>query len=239
MASFSVVILTARPPGVGSSGGGDSAEPLGAGAYIKIDGRESLLRAVELFLNRDNIGQKILVIDSRAAEEAKRRFGAHLGFSGVKLISAGARWSEQLAAAAQQIAAESSHVILHDAARPAVAYSDIDALLGEAEDHDAVALTAPIRAGLVELDEGGSPIAFAPADRYAQILMPRAFSKEKFQALAKSGELHASQFTLLKGNPFNVRVNTPGDAILAKNMLHLLPKPKIKAATNPFGEAEW
>jgi hypothetical protein len=34
-------------------------------------------------------------------------------------------------------------------------------------------------------------------------------------------------------------VNTPGDATLAKNMLHLLPKPKLKAATNPFGEAEW
>jgi 2-C-methyl-D-erythritol 4-phosphate cytidylyltransferase len=238
MASFSIVILTARPPGLGSLGA-ESADPLAAGAYIKIDGRESLMKAVELFLNRDNISQKLLVIDSRAAEEAKRRFGAHLGFSGVKLVSAGAKWTEQLAVAAQQIAAESTHVILHDAARPAVAYSDIDALLREAEGHDAVALTAPLRTGLVELDEGGSPIAFASADRYAQVLYPQAFTKSKFLELAKSGELHASQYTLLKGSPLNVRVATPGDAAFAKNILHLLPKPKIKAATNPFGEAEW
>ena len=237
MPSFSLVILTARPPGLGSSG--ESPQPLGAGAYIKIDGRESLMRAVELFLNRDTITQKILVIDTRAADEAKRRFGAHLGFSGVKLVSAGARWSEQLAVAGQQIAAESTHVILHDAARPAVAYSDIDALLREAEQHDAVALTAPIRNAIVELDEGGNPIGFASADRYAQMLMPWAFSKEKFLALAKSGELHASQYTLLKGNPINVRVNGPGDASLAKTMIHLLPRPKMKAALNPFGEAEW
>ncbi|HEX4124856.1 MAG TPA: 2-C-methyl-D-erythritol 4-phosphate cytidylyltransferase [Tepidisphaeraceae bacterium] len=237
MASFSVVILTARPPGLGASA--EPTDPLAAGGYIKIDGRESLMRSVELFLNRDAIKQKILVVDSRAADEAKRKFGAHLGFSGVKLVSAGSRWSEQLAAAGQQIATEITHVILHDAARPAVAYSDIDALLREAEGHAAVALVAPIRTGLVELDEGGSPIGFAPAERYAQVLMPQAFKKETFLALAKSGELHASQYTLLKGSPYNIRVGTPGDAGLAKNMLHLLPRPKIKAPTNPFGEAEW
>jgi 2-C-methyl-D-erythritol 4-phosphate cytidylyltransferase len=237
MPTFSLVILTARPPGLGSSA--EPAEPLRAGGYIKVDGRESLMRSVELFSNRDPIAQKLLVVDSRAAEETKRRFGAHLGFSGVKLVSAGAKWSEQLAAAGELIATESTHVILHDAARPVVAYSDIDALLQEVEQHDAVTLTAPIRAGLVELDEGGSPIAFASAERYAQLLMPQAFSKSKFLELAKSGDLHASQYTLLKGNPYNIRVDGPGDAPLAKNMIQLLPKPKLKAASNPFGEAEW
>jgi len=46
MAVFSVLLLTAAPP---------SQEA--GGAFVKIDGRESLLRAVELFLNRENIKQ--------------------------------------------------------------------------------------------------------------------------------------------------------------------------------------
>ena len=48
MDMFSVLVLTATPPGLGAEGGG---------AYMKIDGREAILRSVELFLNRDNVKQ--------------------------------------------------------------------------------------------------------------------------------------------------------------------------------------
>ena len=89
MVKFSVVLFTA-PPG-GTAGPGD-------GAYVKIDGRESLLRAVELFLNRSNIGQIQLVVDDAMMEEAKRKFGGHLAFSGVKLVTGGPRWIDQIAA---------------------------------------------------------------------------------------------------------------------------------------------
>ena len=63
MANFSVIILTAAPPGAGSDSGG---------AFVKIDGRESLLRAVEMFLNRDNVKQIQLVFDNDKIEEGKR-----------------------------------------------------------------------------------------------------------------------------------------------------------------------
>src|SRR4051794_6426916 len=77
MSTFSVLILTAAPPGQSGEAGG---------AYTKIDGRESLLRSVELFLNRDNVKQIQLVVDADALEEAKRKYGPHLSFAGVKLL---------------------------------------------------------------------------------------------------------------------------------------------------------
>ena len=53
MANFSVLILTAAPPGQG----GDATN-----SYIKIDGRGGrLLKTVELFLNRENVKQIQLV----------------------------------------------------------------------------------------------------------------------------------------------------------------------------------
>jgi len=230
MPMFSVVILTAAPPGQAAEAGG---------AYVKVDGREALLRSIELFLNRDNVKQIQLAVLPDVLEEAKRKYGSHLSFSGVKILSAGPRWSDQIAAAAEKVSAEATHVLLHDAARPAVPYTDIDALMEEVEKSTAVALATPARTTLVEIDEGGSPMAYHLADRFMQLLTPQAFAKAKFVEMASSKrEIHPSQLKLLKGSPLNVRISGPGDAGLAKSMLNMMPKPKLRAA-NPFEEAQW
>jgi 2-C-methyl-D-erythritol 4-phosphate cytidylyltransferase len=231
MATFSVVIVTAAPPGLGNETGG---------AFVKIDGREALLRSVELFLNRENVKQIQLVVSQDAAEEAKRKYGAHLGFSGVKLVTAGAKWSEHLAAAAEKMSPEATHVIVHDAARPAVPYNDLDALLDAAEKHAAVALAAPVRSSILELDEADLPVGQHLPNRFVQLQTPQAMTRAKFVESAKAQkELHASEWTLIKGSILNVRLGSPGDERLVKAMIGLLPKPKIKAADNPFGEAQW
>src|SRR5262245_48296374 len=102
-ATFSVLLLTAAPRGHGSEAGG---------AFVKIDGRESLLRATELFLNRDNVKQIQVVFVSDLMEEAKKKYGGHLSLFGVKLVPAGATWPEQIAAGAEKIAADVSHVLI-------------------------------------------------------------------------------------------------------------------------------
>lgn len=231
MATFSVILVTVPPPGEAGESGG---------AFVKIDGREALLRAVELFLNRDSIKQVQVCFLPADLETAKRRYGAHLSFAGVKVFSGGPGWAEQLSAALPRVAELCSHVILHDAARPAVAYNDIDALLEMAEKHAAVALAAPVRSGLVEVDEHGGARGFHAAGRYMHMLTPWALDRASFAALvAAGGRPDPSVFALLKGSGLNVRVNTPGDAALAKAMMQLLPKPKVKPPSSPFEEAQW
>jgi 2-C-methyl-D-erythritol 4-phosphate cytidylyltransferase len=231
MANFSVLILTAAPPGHASEAGG---------AFVKIDGREALLRSAELFLNRSPIKQIQMVFESDAMEEAKRKYGGHLGFSGVKLVAGGPKWVDQLAAGAEKVSQDVSHVIVHDAARPAVPSVDIDALLEAAEKHPAVALTAPLRTNLVEVDEGGNPLAYHLSTRFVQMLSPAVYARQKFLDLAKSkAEPHASEFHLVKGSPLNIRVGGGGDAGFVKQMIHMLPKPKIKPPSSPFEEAQW
>jgi 2-C-methyl-D-erythritol 4-phosphate cytidylyltransferase len=227
-ATFSVVLLTAPPSGQEAGG-----------AYMKIDGRESLLRAVELFLNRDNVVQIQIVFGAEQLEEAKRKYGGHLSFSGVKVLSAPNKWADQVAAAAEKIKDDATHVIIHDAARPAVAYSDIDALMDEATKHAAVALTAPVRNTLVEVDAGGGAVGYRQPNDFVQLLTPQAFSKDKFITFAKSKqEPHASELFLLKGSPLNVRV-TSADAGTVNALMRILPKPKIKPPSSPFEEAQW
>jgi len=231
MVTFGVLVLTAAPPGLSAEAGG---------SFVKIDGREALLRSVELFLNRSNVKQIHLAIAPDAMEEAKQKFGAHLGFSGVKLISAGPRWIDQIVGAAGTLNPEATHVLLHDAARPAVPYSDIDALMEAAEKHPAVALSTPVRTTLVETDEGGSPVSFHQPTHFSHVLTPQAYLKSVFLEMAtKKTEVHPSRMTLLKGSPLNLRIGGPGEAGLLKSMLGMLPKPKSKAAANPFDEAQW
>jgi len=230
MANFSVVVATAAPPGMGAEA---------AGAYVKVDGREALLRSVEMFLNRDNIKQIQVVVLPDELEEAKRKYGSHLSLFGVKLISGGPRWMDQIAAAAKTLPAEATHVILHDAARPAVPYSDIDALIECAEKSEVAVLATPVRSTMVEVDEGGNAMAYHLAPSFMHVQTPQAFTKAKFVEMGTSGrEIHPSQVKIVKGSPLNIRIGGGGDAGLAKVMINMLPKPKVKAMS-PFEEAQW
>jgi len=231
-ATFSVLILTAAPMGQGAESGG---------AFVKIDGRESLTRAAELFLNRENVKQIQAVFLPDAVEDAKRRHGAHFSFSGVKVLSGGPRWIDQIAAAKDKIPADVSHVIVHDGARPAVPYTDIEALMEAAETmkKPALVLTTPLRAPLFEVGDSATPKAFHPADNFVHVLTPQLFTRAKFIEIASSGKIpDPADMAIFKGSPLNVRVAGPGDVTLVKAMINMLPKPKIKAAS-PFEEAQW
>jgi 2-C-methyl-D-erythritol 4-phosphate cytidylyltransferase len=231
MAVFSVIVVTAAPATMAAEFGS---------AFVKIDGREALVRSVELFLNRDNVKQIQAVFMQEDLEEAKRRFGGHFAFAGVKVVGGGARWMEQVAAGMAKIDPQCTHVIVHDAARPAVPFNDIEALMEAAESASAVTLVSPVRSPLVEVDEGGNAMAFHPPSQFMQLLTPQAFAREKLAQLSgRNQEIHASEFKLIKGSPLNLRIGGTGDAGLVKTMLNLLPKPKVKPPSSPFEEAQW
>src|SRR4051812_19941006 len=132
--TFSVLVLTAAPTGLAAESGG---------AFLKVDGRESIPGSVGLFLNRDEVKQVQVVFTAEDTEEGKRKYGGHLGLFGVKVLTGGPRWIDQVAAALEKLSPDATHVILHDAARPAVAFSDIDALMEAAAKNEIVTLAPP------------------------------------------------------------------------------------------------
>ena len=228
---FAVIVLTAPPPGLAQEAGG---------ATVRVDGREALLRSVELFLSRGNVVQTQLVVAADQMAGAKDKFGPHLSFGGVRLTAGGPRWVDQIAAAAAAVPPEATHVVVHDAARPVVPSVDVDALLAAAADHPAVALATPVRTATVEVDEGGQPMAVQPPAGRMHLLTPQAFDRATFEAVAKTrAEPHPSKLTLVNGSAYNVRVGSAADAVVAKAFLALMPKPKAKPASSPFEEAQW
>jgi 2-C-methyl-D-erythritol 4-phosphate cytidylyltransferase len=229
MPIFSAVIVTAVPAGADAPG-----------AFVKVDNRECLLRSADLFLNREAVKQITLVVASDKHEEAKRKFGDHLSFSGAKLISGPSGWFDQLATASEKISPEATHVIVHDAARPIVSYTDLDGLLADAEKHPVAVMTTPVRGSIVEIEDSGKPIVLRPGQKFQNVVTPWALRKDKFMEMVKNKrEPAASEIWLVRSSALNIRVVGAADATLAKAALGMLPKPKVRGADNPFEEAQW
>lgn len=226
MSRFSVAVLTAHPVHANDT----------SASMTKIDGREALLKSVELFLNREPIKQILLVVSEAAADAAKQKFGAHLGFSGVKLVTGGASWFDQVSAVAGKLDGDSTHILLHDAARPAVSYIDLEALLDAAPKHPCVGLAIAHRG--IPLDAPAVPgPAKIVSHRTHELVTPMAFDKKTFSEVAHSKQWPAS-IQVMESSPLNARCGSV-DASVMKAMIQLLPKPKIKASNNPFEEAQW
>ena len=223
MKKIGAILVTANP----SLGRRDD------GAMVKVDGREAALRAIELVTNRDPIVQTILVVDSAAADEIKRKIGSHLMFMGTKLAVTDGGWYAQLKAGAAKLADDVTHVLVHDAARPAVPYPDLEALISS--DAPATALALPLRGTLVRAAAvpGLGSVDFIQA---AILLAPRLYDRSTFESVCATGA-EPSPLSLIEGSPLNVRCGDVPAAVV-KAMVQLLPKPKV-APTNPFEEAQW
>ena len=122
MASFSVVLFTAAP--------GPLWRPRGPACSSKWTDANACSEASKCSATA-TISNRFMSSSPRNKWKKPSENMGHLGFSGVKLIAGGQQWMDQIAAAGEKISVECSHVILHDAARPAVAYSDLEALCNE------------------------------------------------------------------------------------------------------------
>jgi 2-C-methyl-D-erythritol 4-phosphate cytidylyltransferase len=226
MSKFAAIIVTAAPEGLPNDGA----------ALTRIDGRESVLRAMEMFTNREGIVQTLLVINAAEAEEIKRKIGSHLMFMGIKLVQGGATWFEQLADAQKRLSDDATHVIVHDGARPAVPYTDLDTLSDKAPKHPAVGLALPVSGQVLRFDTIPGP-AEQTTQKIAQLLSPIVYDRATFKHVCEQKK-QPNPLHLIEGSPLNVRCGT-SEASLVKAMIGLLPKPKMKAPSSPFEEAQW
>lgn len=231
MSKFGVIVYTAAPDAASSP----------QGAFVKVDGRECVLRSVELFVNAPDVAQIVVAFSPADAEQAKQKFGSHALIMGFKVATGGPALRDQLKAAAEKLPDDVTHVILHDAARVAVSAVDVERLLEGATKHDAVALVAPVLAGtLVRIDESGTLVEPASGKSLRQLATPQSFARKTFDELVAKGiDSVLSRIVPMESSPLNLRVNDARDAGLAKALIALLPKPKARASSNPFEEAQW
>ena len=119
-----------------------------------LGGRPLLLRTVELFTRRDDVGAIVVAAPPDELDEFRQRFGTQLGFHGARIVAGGTieRW-ETVRNALDAVPADCTHIAVHDAARPAASEELIQRVFDAARVHDAVIPGDPVTSTLKRVSE--------------------------------------------------------------------------------------
>lgn len=221
--------------------------------FAVLDGQPLFLRALQLFVNREDVCQTILAVSPADMNQVKTKFGANIGFMGVKLIEGGAERADTVANALAAVD-KAEFVAVHDAVRPCVAAEWIDAIVAEAAKTGAAVPAAPVTATLKRVSAAKVIDATVPREGLWMAQTPQVFRTDLLrQAYANRKNIEGPvtddaqlveavghPVAIVESDPRNIKVTTKGDMSLAAAILKTLPQPKPKGGPmGAFDEAKW
>lgn len=221
-------------------------------AFAKLQDRALLLRALELFVNRDDVCQNILVAAPHDMDFVKDKFGANLGFMGVELVVGGERRCQSVANGLAAVGDEAEFVAVHDAARVCTTQDMIDRVFDEATKSGAAILAAPLSATLKRVSGAGAIEQTVSREGLFEAQTPQVFKKEILVGAyaevnedtdaTDDAEIVAAgghDVTVVESDLSNIKITFPGDLALAGAILKSRPKAKVARPRGPFEEAQW
>lgn len=245
MAKIAVIIVAA---GKGTRFSGNERK-----IFAKVEGQPMFLRSIQLFINREDVCQTILVAASEDEGHIREKYGANLGFMGVKMVLGGATRPDSVASGLAAVRDDAELVAVHDAARPCSSEEMIDRVFAEAAKTGAAILAAPLHGTIKRVGESKVIDETISRQGLWEAQTPQVFKREIIlAAYEKRTECQAevtddAQLVELMGHPVavvesdftNLKVTTRGDVSLASSIVRIRPKPKPKGPLGAFEEAQW
>jgi 2-C-methyl-D-erythritol 4-phosphate cytidylyltransferase len=218
--------------------------------FERLNGRPVFIRAIELFVNREDVCQVLLVVAPEDMETMKERFGGNLGFMGVQVVEGGSERTESVRNALAKVASEADFVCVHDAVRACVSQVWIDEVFKVAGKTGAAILACPLHGTLKKVGPDNRITETVERSALWEAQTPQVFRKDvltRAYGAAKSGatddaalvEAIGEPVTVVRGDPRNIKITTPGDLGFASAVVDALPQPKPKKSAGPFDEAQW
>ncbi len=220
--------------------------------FATLDGRAVWLRSVELFINRPEVKQCIVVVSLDDQEMFRRRYGANLAFMDLQIASGGAERFESVANALAMLKPEMDFVAIHDAVRPCLTEGLINNVFAKAQEKGAAMLALPVQDTIKNVDTKQQITATVPRKGLWLAQTPQVFRRDWLEeAYAKRGSLgkditddaqlveaHGKPVFVVEGSSTNIKITTRADLSLADAIIKSAPKPKVAGSMNPFGEEE-
>lgn len=220
--------------------------------FATLDGRAVWLRSVELFINRPEVKQCLIVVAPDDQEMFRRRYGANLAFMDLQIASGGAERFESVNNALAMLKPEIDFVAIHDAVRPCLTETLISAVFAKAQEKGAAMLALPVQDTIKNVDAAGKIAGTVPRKGLWLAQTPQVFRRDWLtEAYEKRGSLGADitddaqlvealgkSVYVVDGSSTNIKITTRADLALADAILKSAPKPKPSGPMNPFGEEE-
>ncbi|WP_020469961.1 2-C-methyl-D-erythritol 4-phosphate cytidylyltransferase [Zavarzinella formosa] len=242
MASVAVILPAA---GKSSRFGGREKKP-----FTSLDGRAVWLRTAELFVNRPDVKQVLLVISPEDREMVVSRFGATLMFMDITLVDGGAERFESVANALAKLRPGIDLVAVHDAVRPCTPPAVIDAVFAMAEQEGAALPGVAVADTLKRVDDTMAVRETVPRQGLWQAQTPQVFRRSWLEdAYARRSSLGAAitddaqlveaaghPVRMVAGSPFNLKITTADDLRLAEMFLNKREAETAKKPSRPFDD---
>ena len=221
--------------------------------FAELDGRAVWLRAVEPFINRDDVAQTIVVIAPEDRELFERRFRASVAFLNIRVIDGGAERSDSVARALEVVEPACEFIAVHDAARPCLTGDLIDAVFAAAQAHGAALLAIPVADTVKRVGPDGLTTETLPRGDLYLAQTPQVFRREVLLSRLRQPfaarraavtddtqlvEAIGQRCAVVAGSPLNLKITTAADLRLASAVLQALPKPKRDAPAHPFADEQ-
>ena len=253
MAKFSVIVVAA---GKGERFGDKENK-----VFAKIGEQPVFLKALQLFCNRDDVCQTILVVSKDDSDTMKSQYGANLGFMGIQLVEGGAQRHESVANGLACVSEDAEFVAVHDAVRVCLAEQWIDVIFEAAARFGSAVPVTPVTSTIKRVGDDrligetvsreGLYLAQTPqvfrrkmiAEAYGKLasgdiaageIPPGAFPTDDAQVMRAAG----FEVTAIDGDARNIKITTQSDLALAGAILKTLPAKPV-SRRGAFEEAQW
>jgi 2-C-methyl-D-erythritol 4-phosphate cytidylyltransferase len=220
--------------------------------YAELDGRAVWLRAVEPFVNRDDVEQMILAIAPEDRELFERRYRASVAFMNIQVIEGGAERSDTVARALEAVDSRCEFVAIHDAARPFVDSELIDAVFAAARQHGAALPAVPVAETIKRVGEDRFTVETVPREGLFLAQTPQVFRRDLlFKAYAHRSRAGAQitddcqlveaighHCAIVDGSRLNIKITTHADLKIAAAILPLLAKSAGGGSSHPYSDEQ-
>jgi 2-C-methyl-D-erythritol 4-phosphate cytidylyltransferase len=220
--------------------------------YTELKGRAVWLRAVEPFVNRDDVAQIVMAIAADDLELFERRYSANVAFMNIKVIEGGPTRSDTVARALEVVDPKCEYVAVHDAARPCLSNELVDAVFAAAKAHGAALPAVPVDDTIKRVDDerfitatvprGGLYLAQTPQAFQFGLLIKAYAQRSRLGGQATDDcqlvEAIGHRCALVEGSPLNIKITTQVDLKLAEAILALLERPKSEPACHPYSDEQ-
>ncbi len=244
MSKFAVIITAA---GRGQRFGGKRNK-----VFAKLQDRPLFIRAIELFVNREDVCQLILVVADGDANYVKEQYGPNLGFMGVVLATGGENRWQTVSNALELVGEDADFIAVHDAARICTTAEMIDRVFAGAARSGAAVLAAPLSGTIKRVSAEGTVEQTVSRERLYEAQTPQVFEKdlliraylsiEEGTTATDDADVVAAaghEIAVIDSDLSNLKITFPGDLALAGAILKSRPKPKAARSRGPFEEAQW
>ena len=216
--------------------------------FAPLAGRPVWLHSAEKFLDRPDVKQVVIVVAPEDRAAFVEKFAANLAFMGITLAEGGSHRAESVRNGLAKLGPEIDTVAIHDAARPCLAATWIDAVFAAGARTGAAILATPVVGTLKRVAADNTITATVDRTGLWEAQTPQVFSRallEKAFGAAMPGvptdeaavvEAIGHPVTVVPGSPLNLKITSREDLRMAEKCLDALPRPRLSGPSNPFAE---